>query len=544
MGINQLTGRRAMERPYEKISPFEFKNKLISLAKENEKKSTRTFLNAGRGNPNWIAATPRDAFFTLGHFAVEESRLVWNEQDLAGMPRKEGSAKRLKDFLDTHSQMPGIDLLRNIVNYGTTTRGFDADEWVHELVDGTIGDNYPMPDRMLVHVEQVVHDYLLQELCNGKEISGNFNLFAVEGATAAMCYIFDSLIENFLLSPGDTIAIMVPIFPPYLEIPQLARYDFNVVEIKAAGIDAQGNHTWQYPRSELEKLADPAVKALFLVNPSNPPSVAIKPESVQQIIEIVQSHNPNLMIISDDVYSTFAENYQSLMADLPYNTIGVYSYSKYFGVTGWRLGVVAIHEENVFDQLLKQLPEDKLNTLQQRYASLGHRPSDLNFIDRMVADSRQVALNHTAGLSTPQQIQMAIFSVFALLDKENKYKQLTKDICHRRMRLLYDGLGLPYPDIPLDADYYTEFDLAEWAARHYGSDFTDYLRKNYEPLDILFRLAEQSSIVLLNGGGFHGPTWSVRVSLANLEDEAYRQIGQELHKVLEEYVASWREAKS
>ena len=149
------------------------------------------------------------------------------------MPRKEGSAKRLKDFLDTHSQMPGIDLLRNIVNYGTTTRGFDADEWVHELVDGTIGDNYPMPDRMLVHVEQVVHDYLLQELCNGKEISGNFNLFAVEGATAAMCYIFDSLIENFLLSPGDTIAIMVPIFPPYLEIPQLARYDFNVVEIKA-----------------------------------------------------------------------------------------------------------------------------------------------------------------------------------------------------------------------------------------------------------------------------------------------------------------------
>ena len=70
---------------YEKISPFEFKNKLISLA-EGRKKSTRTLLDAGRGNPNWIAATPRESFFMLGQFAVQESRRVWNEQDLAGQP--------------------------------------------------------------------------------------------------------------------------------------------------------------------------------------------------------------------------------------------------------------------------------------------------------------------------------------------------------------------------------------------------------------------------------------------------------------------------
>lgn len=544
MGAGQLSERRAMERQYEQISPFEFKNTLINLAQDSEKKSTRTFLNAGRGNPNWIAATPRDAFFTLGHFAVQESRQVWNEQDLAGKPKRQGIAKRLYEYLAAHPQMPGSQLLESIIQYGVITRGFNEDEWIHELADGIIGDNYPEPDRMLVHVEKVVHDYLLQELCHGKPIAGDFDLFAVEGATAAMCYIFDTLIENDLLSPGDTIAIMVPIFPPYLEIPQLARYDFNVVEVKATGVDAEGNHTWQYPRQELQKLANPDVKALFLVNPSNPPSVAMASESVQELVEIVAKHNPNLMIVSDDVYSTFADHFQSVMADLPFNTIGVYSYSKYFGVTGWRLGVVAIHQENVFDQLLKQLPDERSKLLQQRYASLGQPLAELKFIDRMVADSRQVALNHTAGLSTPQQVQMALFSVFAILDKENHYKQLTRDICHRRMRLLYDGLALPYPNISRDADYYTEFDLADWAARHYGSDFTDYLRENFEPLDILFRLAEQSSIVLLNGGGFHGPTWSIRVSLANLEDAAYRRIGEELHKVLEEYVRSWQQAKS
>ncbi|MBL0388245.1 aspartate 4-decarboxylase [Tumebacillus sp. ITR2] len=531
--------RREMERSFSAISPFEFKNKLISLA-EGRKKGTRVLLDAGRGNPNWIAATPREAFFTLGQFAVQESRRVWNDNDLAGMPQREGIAARFQAYAQGNQSAPGMKLLQGIIDYGIRNKGFEADLWVYELVDGIIGDNYPFPDRMLLHVEKVVHDFVFQELCGNDPSAGSFNLFAVEGATAAMCYLFDTLAENYLLTRGDKIAIMVPIFPPYVEIPELERYRFEVVEIKASGVDEQGRHTWQYPPEEIEKLADPSIKALFLVNPSNPPSVAIQAETVQQMVNIVKERNPNLMIITDDVYSTFVDNFRSLMVDLPYNAIGVYSFSKYFGVTGWRLGIVALHEDNVFDKLLRELPEDKKKILHKRYSSMSQTPDEIPFLDRMVADSRSVAMNHTAGLSTPQQVQMAIFCAFALLDEENRYKQLTKDICHRRMNLLYEGLGLPKPNLPQDADYYTEFDLEEWSAKHYGNLFTEFLKKNYEPVDILFRLAENSSIVLLNGGGFHGPTWSIRVSLANLNDEQYTQIGQELHKTLDQYVAEWK----
>ena len=156
------------------------------------------------------------------------------------------------------------------------------------------------------------------------------------------------------------------------------------------------------------------IKALFIVNPSNPPSVAMKPETVRtQLKSIVKKDNPNLMIISDDVYGTFVDNFRSLMADLPYNSIGVYSFSKYFGVTGWRLGTIALYEDNVFDKLLRELPEDKKERARRRYSALSTNPEEILFIDRIVADSRQVALNHTAGLSTPQQVQMAFFSVFA-----------------------------------------------------------------------------------------------------------------------------------
>lgn len=534
---------RITDKSYETLSPFEFMSKLISFA-EGKKKNTRTLLNASRGNPNWIAATPREAFFLFGQFAIEECQRKWQEQDLAGQPQRNGIKDRFENFIKNSVPTPGLKFLKSFIDYGISVHGFVDDDWIYELVDGITGDNYPMPERMLVHVEMIIHDFFIKEMCQNNPECGKFHLFAVEGATAAMCYIFTSLTVNNLLSHRDKIAIMSPIFPPYIEIPHLASYDFDVIRIKADEIDSSGRHTWQYSDKELDKLADPSIKALFLVNPSNPPSVAIKPQSIQRLIEIVHKYNPDLMIISDDVYGTFVENYRSLIADLPFNTIGVYSFSKYFGSTGWRLGNIAIHENNVFDKLLNQLEGEKASSLQERYALMTQHPENLKFIDRIVADSRQVALNHTAGLSTPQQVQMALFAGFTLLDSDDSYKQLTRDICHRRIKLLYEGLAFQQPKLPYDADYYTEFDMEEWSVLNYGQEFTNYLKNNYSPLDILFRLAERSSIVLLHGGGFGGPPWSIRVSLANLDDEAYAKIGSELRKVLTEYVTEWKQSEN
>ena len=540
---NSSLQREEIERVYGRISPFELKDKLINLAEDSRRGSAHSLLDAGRGNPNWIAATPREAFFTFGQFAVSESRRVWDEGDLAGMPRKEGIAVRFRDYVKNHPDAPGIELLWKMINYGVTVKCFNADDWIYELVDGIIGDNYPHPDRMLRHVELVVNDYLIQELCYNEPLEGRFNTFAVEGATAGMCYIFDSLIANNILSKGDKIALMSPIFTPYLEIPHLPRYNFEVINICADEMDEEGRHTWQYPESEIDKLKDASIKALFVVNPNNPPSVAMRPQSVRQLKHVVENFNPDLMIISDDVYSTFVDNFSSIMADLPYNTIGVYSYSKYFGVTGWRLGTIALYEDNVFDKLLREQDEDRKQRARKRYSGLSTDPDSILFIDRIVADSRQVALNHTAGLSTPQQVQMAFFSLFAIVDKDDRYKKLTNDICRRRKKLLFDGLGIEIKEDPYDAAYYTQFDLLEWANRNYNDEFAAYLQQNYKPVDILIQMAEQSSIVLLDGSGFNAPEWSIRISLANLRDELYSKIGENLLNVLETYATRWRESK-
>ncbi|MDD7754589.1 MAG: aspartate 4-decarboxylase [Clostridiales bacterium] len=534
--------RQELENIYGQISPFEFKNKLIELATISNRKSTRTLLDAGRGNPNWVAATPREAFFTFGQFAITESRFSWDNGDLTGIPKKTGVYDRFCKYVEENSFMPGIETLIEIIEYGINELNFNADDFLHELCDAIIGDNYPFPDRMLVHIEKIVKEYLKAEMKYDTERGGDFNVFAVEGATAAMCYIFDSLIANNLLLKGDKIAIMTPVFTPYLEIPHLPRYEFEVVYINSDEVNENGERTWQCSDKELEKLADKDIKALFVVNPSNPPSVAISSNSISKIVDIVNNYNQDLMIISDDVYGTFVPGFKSLMADLPYNTIGTYSYSKYFGVTGWRLGTIALHKNNVFDKLIKELPYSIRKRTNRRYADMNPIPENVPFIDRIVADSRQVALNHTAGLSTPQQVQMAFFSAFTLIDKQNEYKHKTMEICQTRKKLLFNSLGLEMVNDPNDACYYTQLDLLQWAEKNHGKEFANYLKENYKPVDILYNLAQDSSIVLLGGGGFAGPEWSIRISLANLYDEAYATIGIALKRILDDYVTRWKKS--
>jgi aspartate 4-decarboxylase len=537
----KITTSRSEQRNLLKLSPFELKDKLIALAGESERESNAQMLNAGRGNPNWICTTPREAFGTLLRFGLDESRRGVNLPDLGRMPEKEGIGNRFADFLQINKKLPGVGLLRDAFDYGVKTLGFGADLFAHELAEGIIGCLYPVPDRMLRCTERIVHEYLAQEMCGGKMPPGQFDLFAVEGGTAAMCYIFDSLMLNFLLRRGDTIALGVPTFTPYIEIPHFDRYRFKVVNIDAGReLRPDGLHTWQYADEEIDKLADPRIKAFFLVNPSNPPSYAMRADSMKRIVKLVKTKRPDLIIITDDVYGTFVPGFRSLMAELPQNTIGVYSYSKHFGCTGWRLGVVAIHQNNTFDKMIAKLSSQERLTLNRRYSSITLTPEKLKFIDRMVADSRQVALNHTAGLSLPQQIQMALFSLFALLDTANSYKTLSQLIVRRRYKALWEGLGLTPPPEENRAFYYAELDIMVWGEKVYGRDFVKFLRKNYECTDILFRLAEKSGVVLMHGGGFGGPDWSVRVSLANLPEDTYPKIGQFLKESVEDYIEEWR----
>lgn len=511
---------------YSAISPFEFKDKLLGIASSH---ADRMMLNAGRGNPNFLAIAPRRAFLQLGEFALQEAERSYSylNSGFGGLPDADGMLQRFEVFRHNHEDAVGMRFIEAALSLVKDQLGISSQSLLVEMVEASLGCYYPQPMSMLQCFEAVVKAYLKQELYGELKGTDNFRLFATEGGTAAMSYLFQSLHTNGLLNKGDKIALATPIFTPYLEIPELADYQLDIVELEAF---EQNN--WQLSSDEIQKLKDPAIKLLCLVNPSNPPSVVLCQSSLEALGRLIQTERQDLMVVTDDVYATFADDFISLFATCPNNTVCVYSFSKFFGATGWRLGVIALHDHSVFDQKLRS---DHNSDIRARYQTISTEPDCLPFIERLVADSRSVALHHSAGLSAPQQLQMTLFALDSLIDSEGHYKSGAKRLLRARYQILYQNIGLPTEPDDTVVGYYTLLDLNVLATRLHGETFAKWLLERHSCADFLFRLADETGIVLLPAAGFDVHVPAVRVSLANLSLANYAAIGQFTRQVLDEF---------
>src|SRR6476620_6889084 len=103
-------------KEFDKLGPFEIKDFVQKVASKTALENSLSYLNAGRGNPNWVATEPREAFFLLGQFAVTESKRVLDlPPGVGGMPAASGIAGRLEAWLAKHEDMPGASVLQAMV---------------------------------------------------------------------------------------------------------------------------------------------------------------------------------------------------------------------------------------------------------------------------------------------------------------------------------------------------------------------------------------------------------------------------------------------
>ena len=242
---------KAEERRYEGLSPFELKNKLIELAQ-----APRRADDAQRRprQPELGRARAARGVLSPGRVRARRGRAQSpSPRDFGGLPKKRGIAEAPARLPRRATPArPGDALLARGIAYARDVHGFDPDLLVGEWVDGVLGDHYPLPVRMLAHAETLVRAHLVAELFGGDAAAGRFDLFAVEGASAGITYVFQSLVHSRLLAPGDRIALGVPIFTPYLEVPRLPEYRFELVEVmqdEAAGLALPGGRDRQAARS-------------------------------------------------------------------------------------------------------------------------------------------------------------------------------------------------------------------------------------------------------------------------------------------------------
>jgi len=528
----QTMSEEAANQLADELGAFEITATQRELAKNN--KAGYAPLDAGRGNPNWINSKARYAYTRLMDFANAECQLNMSEGDMAGHGEAEGIAERFNASMDPNDDVDKF--LLDAVAYCEKELGLNREELLMELTNGIIGDYYPSPSRCLTCTEAILNDYLQSTLYDGVDLKDQTEVFPTEGGSAAMSYIFHSLSHNKVLKPGDTIAIATPIFTPYLQIPEVNNYGLVSVNVSASQ-----DTDWDIPEEELAKLEDTNVKALFLVNPSNPASHALSDATLDRLEKVVDK-NPNLIILTDDVYGTFVDDFQTVYSRLPHNTILVYSYSKLYGATGWRVGLIAMHKNNVVDRLISELPEDEAAALNDEYDIVTTDPASLKFIDRMTADSRSIGLYHTSGLATPAQVFMDVLSLTHLVNKnDDPYIAQSKQLVNARYEAFMKALGITPDDTRENAQYYTLVDINALIEQRYNKDFANWKKETVSDIDFLNDLAQEKGVVLMYGPGFDAPEGCVRVSLANLNEKDYVEIARRILELLDEYHEVYQE---
>ena len=109
------------------LSPFELKDQLTSLASSH---ADRLMLNAGRGNPNFLATIPRHGFFQLGLFAMQEAErsFTYMPEGVGGHPQQDGIEARFESFANAHHKAPGVSFLTASISYIRDQLGLCVEE--------------------------------------------------------------------------------------------------------------------------------------------------------------------------------------------------------------------------------------------------------------------------------------------------------------------------------------------------------------------------------------------------------------------------------
>ena len=529
-------------KKYDRLSPFELKNILIKGAKGAH---PTKMLNAGRGNPNFFNIFVRKIFshlqYVCTHISHPLEKIPGRQifKDLHDYPPMD--ATNYKQLMLKKIYAAGIPprekgFIRDYLNYlekEAKKSNIPPNKIFHDVVMSHLGCFYPSPPRIQPHVSLVCKNFMFNLIFGGRptrEKPSNYEFFATEGAAAGILYIFNTLHINGLLNPGDKIALITPIFSPYLEMPVLQRYRLKMIYLKG-----NPNKEFSLDDEEIDRLKDKSIKALFMVNPANPSAFSLPLRNIKRIGNIVNSSRKDLIILSDNVYAPFVDEYNSLAYSCPKNTIEVFSLSKYFGVTGWRLGITSIRKENNLNKLLRNLSLAKKKELRERYSIASTNPDHLTFMERLVMDSRQVAEAHVGGLSTPQQAILAMFLYYQMHDLGGHYKKEIQAVLLHRMQLLYSELNTRPEESARATNYYTLLFIPQITENLFGKAARRKMEmSNY--LKFLFHLANKYHTVLLPGKGFEADPWRIRVSLANLATSDYKKISINLRKCIKDFI--------
>ncbi|MGY2894889.1 pyridoxal phosphate-dependent aminotransferase [Deinococcus sp. UYEF24] len=220
---------------------------------------------------------------------------------------------------------------RGVINLGSGTPDLPTPphvvEYVHSRLKG--GEVYYTPYQGIQELREAVSGKLLAE--NGLHVPPE-QIVVTNGAQESIQVVCASLIN-----PGDEVIMTDPGYSAYKSI---VRFYGGVVR----ELPLRPDQAWRWDLEQLEALITPRTKLLIAVTPDNPTGAMLGTETLEGLRRLALEHD--LLIVSDELYEHFSYGaVHASLAGLPGmqgRVITVNGFSKSFGMTGWRVGYLAL----------------------------------------------------------------------------------------------------------------------------------------------------------------------------------------------------------
>jgi aspartate/methionine/tyrosine aminotransferase len=234
------------------------------------------------------------------------------------------------------------------------------------------------------------------------------------GASAALQLACLALVEA-----GDEILMPDPSYP-------CNRHFVSAAEGTAVLVPTTAADRFQLSAAGVEANWGPKTRGVLLASPSNPTGTSIDPDELRRIVEVVRAHDGLTLV--DEIYLglSYEERYGHSALALGDDVISINSFSKYFNMTGWRLGWLVV-------------PDVLVPVIERLAQNLFICPS-----------------------TVAQHAALACFEP----DSIAEYERRRAEFKARRDYFIpaLNGLGLSVPVVP-DGAFYAWADCADWCSR-------------------------------------------------------------------------------
>ncbi|GIZ52223.1 pyridoxal phosphate-dependent aminotransferase [Noviherbaspirillum aridicola] len=243
----------------------------------------------------------------------------------------------------------GASRIREVANAGIGLTGVlpfwfgepdqETPDFIREAAHASLdaGETFYTPNLGIAPLREAIASYLSR--LHGR-VGADRVAVTSSGVSALM------LLAQMIVSPGDRVVAVTPLWPNLVEIPRILGAEVVKVPLRFG-------QTWELDLDRLLDALTPGTRAVLINSPNNPTGWTITAAQQERILAHCRQHG--IWILADDVYERLVYDGAACapsfldIATPEDRLVSAHSFSKSWLMTGWRLGWVVAPEPMMAD---------------------------------------------------------------------------------------------------------------------------------------------------------------------------------------------------